>query len=1283
MVLAQASSIDIELSIIQQDVWAELKAWPDTAHLNLGGYTRVEGVVDVALLQRALLEITQDNDALRLWPKQDGQQTLLTHVDYPLEIVDYRGQENAEQKAKQWQQQWMQQRFSNALPPNRFALLRVSAKLQYIVVQCCHIVMDGWSTSLIIQKWSQAYNRLKLEQPLAQSEPSAQSKSYQDFIIESADYRSSKKYQKDQAFWQNALPNLPEPLFGPRYLSSNKSAIAHSHFQTSSLPRMFLQRLALFCHELEVSQFHFFIAMLAVYLSRSQGRNEIVIGVPSLNRSGGKYKNTLGMFVNILPINIKIDDELVFVELLRQVKQGLTQAYRYAKYPIGDHYKRLQALELGQERIFDVLLSYENFDFVSYYGDALIKSTKQTFSGETRYPLAITITDFEKDLDGEMIIEGSERYFTAEQVQWLSKRLIFLSEQLLKPVNKPCAELAILPEQERQDIKRISGIDAVTEQVQQPTFLTSIYQQVLQNQHAIAVVWDEQQWSYLTLWQKVTALSQQLMAKGIKAQDVVAFKLAKGPNSLLAILAINHIGATFLALDSALPKQRLANILLDANVKLLLVAIEDKSTQVDPASTQVFYLDSLALEGKKLLPPGIMQSSDISYILYTSGTSGVGKGVKVSANALTERLRWLQTNWQISSDDVALQITQHHFDPALIELLTPLCAGARVAFVPAGILQAELISDYIAQFSATFMAFVPITLSRFLATCEPSKISSLRVCCCGGEVLSRQLVTEFYQKTKATLYNVYGPTEACIFATAWQTKPDHHYLQLPLGKSLSGTRIYILNAQLQPLPMACVGEIYIAGSGLAQGYVNAKMEDRQRFSQDPFVPSETMYKTGDQGWIDQDGNLHFSGRNDRQIKLRGYRIELDEIEQSLLMLNSVDEAAVKLIEQRDQAYLVAWFVASCELSADLVRQQLAAKLPSYMLPRQFIQLTKLPLTASGKVNFHALNCDDVSAMSLSTSTTAPNEHAQVAITELEANMLQVWRQVFKRRLQVEDNFFDLGGDSLTAAILLSEIEYKLGCKLSLQSVIENPNVRLLSALVSKQASIPKLLVSLEHAGTGPNLYIAASGHNDIVRFQSLAKAMKGVCNLHMLQPPEQTETWSIEQLAKAYAEVIAKQGNNQLYIAGFSIGGLAALETARALIQRGKTVEHLFIVDTILLTPPKWLTRWWLRLQQFSQRHPRLARFVMTRKFRTLVNDQGLYMQVNAMAQHNLKAVNLQVSLLKSNSFAYWAPLVAKRWHRLFGSQLREYKIATHHSGFFEADKVSELAKIIQQQLKP
>ncbi len=1262
----------LPLSLSQREVWLDQRAWPGSPHLNIGGGAFLEGPLDLPLFREALRHLVAQSEALRLAPLADGTQHLLPALEPALELVDLGTAPDPRQAMRDWWLARIREPFTlNGQPLWRFTLLRASDSLHGLTIQFHHLVMDGWGTSRVMQRWSDIYNQLRQgQQPVPPADPG-----YLRFVEESRAYRDSEAFERDAAFWRAQLPELPAPLFDRRYAAIKPQTLPAARMALHRIGRVDYDALNQHATGQGTSPFNYFLAAIAVYFARTCNRQDIVVGVPSLNRGGRRYKETLGMFVGVIPINIKVPAQTSVTELLGTVAVAMRGALRHPRYPLSELGRDLQMIRNSRDGLFDVLLSFERQDYAVSFGDAHLVDSRQLFSGTSRFPLGVTVCEFHPQQDLELALEGSSACFAAEEVDLLGRRLWHLVQTMMRQPDARVADLPIVPPEEHWALTQGLHKDVARHDVTRP-FISLFEHQAALRPEAVALVWDGGSADYAELDARANHLAHRLAALGASTDRVVAVAMSRSPEMVLALLATNKAGAAFLPLDIDAPLPRLADVLAQSGAVALLVQPEQRE-RLGALHGQVLVLgwEDGSSAPRLATPPAAPSPQDLAYVLFTSGSTGRPKGVQVEHAALARRLAWLSRAYAADWRDRSAQATQLTFDPSLIELCLPLIHGGSVALAPPGRLLPESLADFALRHGVTIMAFVPSTLGRFLDAAAGLQGLKLRVACCGGEVLAPELANRFLRETGARLFNVYGPTEATIFATAWECEHSPPDVALPLGRPVDDTRIYVLDEQRQLLPFGVAGDIYIGGDALARGYLGRPELDAQAFVEDPFRPGDRVYSTGDRGWLGSEGNLYFVGRSDRQIKLRGYRIELGEIESALLAVEGVSAAAAKLVERNGKAQIHAWASVVGGHNADSLQRILRARLPDYMIPAAISVLPYLPATAVGKIDYDAL---------VQIDATAGATQARAPRTPLETNLLALWREALEgRELTVLDNFFDLGGDSLAAVGILTGIEKLMGRKVPMYLIAEHPTVeRLALALSEAQPENPGLMLELSQDSGRIPLYLAASGHGDLLRFQNLARVLGPACDVHMLQPPTDTTMRSITELAARYADCIAAHGRVAGYVAGFSVGGIAALETARVLQQRGVPLRGLVLVDTIypkavLGGTTSWRVLGWLvrklRVQDLSMNGRRLG---------AMFNDPGLVGQVMALSGYRPAEYAGATLLIKSSGLTTWDRWFFRPWRRLMGASLSEAQVPGLHGSIFEPSNVGELARALTQRFE-
>jgi len=585
---------------------------------------------------------------------------------------------------------------------------------------------------------------------------------------------------------------------------------------------------------------------------------------------------------------------------------------------------------------------------------------------------------------------------------------------------------------------------------------------------SVAVVFENETLTYKELNERANRVAHMLMDRGVGPEGIVGVCLERSLELVVSLLGVLKCGAAYLPLDSSYPAERLRSIVTQAEPACVLITLQIASV-LPKASVP---LDSLGIiellaesspenpSDERTRPSTPTQAC---YVIYTSGSTGTPKGVVTSHTAIVNRLSWMQAAYGLKQDDRVLQKTPFTFDVSVWEFFWPLLEGATLVVArPEGHKDPAYLAAVITEQAITTMHFVPSMLRSFLEYLGPTKLSGLRRVICSGEALTRDLQAEFQRVLDAELHNLYGPTEAAVDVSSWDCSTDTDLNVVPIGKPIQNIRLYVLDKTLEPIPAGVTGELWIAGVGLARGYLKRPALTAERFVADPYgVPGSRMYRTGDLARWRRDGNLEFLGRTDDQVKIRGFRIELGEIEVALKQDVRIRDAVVVVREdQRGEKRLVAYIVAADQtVNTTTIRQQLENKLPSYMIPGAFVFMEALPLTPSGKLDRKALKAPEFSRTSEYRLPQTPQEEI---LCSLFSEVLSV------ERVGLDDDFFELGGHSLMAMRLVSRIRSTFGIALAIRTVFEAPTVATLvdcveEALLREIEQIPEeKVVNLDH-----------------------------------------------------------------------------------------------------------------------------------------------------------------------------------------------------------------------------
>jgi amino acid adenylation domain-containing protein len=590
-----------------------------------------------------------------------------------------------------------------------------------------------------------------------------------------------------------------------------------------------------------------------------------------------------------------------------------------------------------------------------------------------------------------------------------------------------------------------------------------IEQQASQTPEAVALMYEAETISYRELNVRANRLARYLSAHGAGPENVVGILMERSTNLVISLLATLKAGAAYLPLDPAYPAERLRLMLEAADARVVLTTSElgarlrSESIEVDHVIELDARSESIAREsGENPVARAVVDN--LAYVIYTSGSTGTPKAAMNTHGAIRNRLLWMQQEYSLTSDDCVLQKTPYSFDVSVWEFFWPLMYGAKLAIArPGGHQDVDYLKEAIEEYKVTTLHFVPSMLSAFLQHDDFDRCRSVRQVIASGEALSREVTERFFQRLSwAELHNLYGPTEAAVDVSFWNcSAPLNASGRLPIGRPIANTQLYILDAQLEPVAVGVPGELYIGGVAVGRGYLGKPELTAERFIPDYFGGEfgSRLYRTGDLARFSTTGEIEFLGRVDKQVKLRGQRIELGEIEAALRKHESVNEAVVTLRGEGERARLIAYLVANTEQAKDLttteLRTFLQARLPEYMTPSTFVFLEQIPLTPNGKVNYEALSLFEGSQHDLLRSHMPPR-------TPQEEVLATIWAEVLSlASVGIDENFFDLGGHSLTATRIIHRINQTFDLDLRMRVVFDEPTIAGLS-LVIEEALIEKL-----------------------------------------------------------------------------------------------------------------------------------------------------------------------------------------------------------------------------------
>ena len=1110
------------LSSDQQAIWFAQTLNPELTNYNIGSVMIIDGNIVPDIIVKAFDSVIKRHDAFRLRmvagtsPAQYFDSSALPLMEFK----DFSATDNPINEAEQYVNLNFTQPFNLAESLWRSALIYAGNNRWYWQLCCHHIIADGTSLSLLNAELSENYSRLIRGEHLSESA----SLSYADFVASDAAYLGAKQCIKDQAFWLERYTALPPQLFQPLVTARTPASYLPepvSWMLEESLFQSIEQAASLY----GLSVLHFMYALFACYFKRVKNVDDIVFGIPLHNRKNARQKAAVGMYASVIPVRIRLTEKDSFSDVMQKAADELRICYKHQRLPITEINRRIKKQQhTDRANVFDMSLSYEPYDVNIHLEGAIIQTIKPHHRAQ--YPLAITINQYAITSNNKQSksvcveFNYSLNYFTPDDIQVMQSRLAVLLEGALQNVDTPVSLLPVLSPHERQQL--LQPAHAIESGTSNLLVHEMFEAQVRRSPQAIAAVFEGSSLTYDALNRRANRLAHQLIRLGVHPNDRVAICLERGLDMVIGILGILKAGGAYVPLDPVYPGERLNYMLEDSAPAALVThsALAQTLNSATPAVLMDAPLPAVADEDDESNPVPLslgLAAHHLAYVIYTSGSTGQPKGVMVEHRNITRLLTVCQPVSSFSSKDTWSLCHSFSFDFSVWELFGALCSGGRLIVVSTACarspqtLYALLCREQVTVLNQTPSAF------RQLIVAQDSTPHTLRCIIFGGEALEMRSLVPWVNNASnrnTRLINMYGITEITVHATWYEIAPSDitsHGASL-IGGPLSDLRIYILNSHRQLVPFGVTGELYIAGNGVARGYLNRPELTAERFLPDPFTPGQRMYRTGDLGrWL-PDGNIEFLGRNDFQVKLRGFRIEPGEISACLTECDGVRDAVVMAREDTPgDKRLVAYLLAEPGHTPEpaRLRQQLAQSLAEHMLPAAFVTLESFPLTPNGKLDRQALPAPD--------RTAGVTRGDEPPAGEVETVLAAIWCELLGlAQVGRQDNFFELGGHSLMVVSLLERLRGQ-GMALDIRGAFSAPVLAEMAQRITvreAEAPVPPPripahcraitpgmlpLVSLTQAETDAVVETVDGGAANVQDIYPLSPLQEGILFHHLLQ----------------------------------------------------------------------------------------------------------------------------------------------------------------------------------------
>ena len=1164
------------LSFSQQRLWFLDQFEPESAAYHMTQAVRLRGGLKRDALERALNAMVARHESLRTrFTVVDGRpvQVVAPALTIALPVVDASALENTAREAAIAA---ALHRASNEPfrlsqgPLLRMTLVKLGEREHLLVMTFHHIVFDGWSKGVFHRELAALYEAF-LEGGSHSLQPLPIQ--YPDYAVWQRQWLQGRRLERQLDYWRRQLAHAPAlalPTDHPRPPRQTYAGARH----VFSLPPALSVQLKTFNQREGATPFMTLLGVFQVLLSRYSGQADILVGTPIANRQRVVLEGLIGFFVNTLVMRGDLSGDPGLAEVVARVRRMALDAYQHQNLPFEKLVEELNPVrDLSRHPLFQVTFAVQNAPEHPLALVGLEVSPCPLPQDTTHFDLELHCWEQGDHWQGAFFYNTG--LFNPETMERMAGHYLKLLGHALAEPERPVAQWPILSATEQRQLL-VAWNDTAREYPKDKRVPQLFEEQADRTPDAVAVVFEGQQLTYRELNQRANQLAWHLRGLGVQSETLVGICVERSLEMLIGLLGIWKAAGAYVPLDPAYPRERLEFMARDSQLSVLLTLQHLDPDWASALQARRVFLDASQAPWRSeqtgnLMGPG--NCGSLAYVLYTSGSTGQPKGVAVEQRSVVNLLCAMQTTLGVNDQDVVLAATSLGFDIAVLELWLPLLVGARLVISPnIGRIGGEAVCREIDRQGITVFQSTPSTWQLLLKSGWAGKPGLKALC--GGEALPQELASQICERCGA-LWNLYGPTETTIWSAAARVTRKQ---PIVIGRPIANTQVYILDEHRHPVPVGVAGELFIGGDGLARGYLNRPELNAEHFVPNPFShdPKARLYRTGDRGrWL-SGGDLEFLGRLDNQVKVRGYRVELGEVEAALLRHPEVQEAAVMAAPAPGgtpalAAYLVVRAGGRLELGE--LRQHLVHWLPDYMIPSGFTVLAKLPLNANGKVDRRALAKMEGHKLAASTERVSPRNL-------LEEQLVAIWKEVLGlSEVGIYDNFFDLGGHSLPAIRLVAELKRVLGRPVPVAAVFQCPTIESMARMLAEGQGAPSpwtALVPLQPKGSKPPFYFVHGLGGGVFHFWDVAlllDADQPSYALLAVRDREQPRHARVEEMAAHYArEIRIHQPQGPYYLGGYSAGGWIAYATAQELRRQGQPVAMLALLDTYPSTLlPRWL----------------------------------------------------------------------------------------------------------------
>ena len=911
----------------------------------------------------------------------------------------------------------------------KFIIFKFSDNTGGFILNIHHLVSDGWSFNILLNEIIKIYDALINNENI-----DIPSYSYIDYIKKENDYLNSTQFEKDKDFWNSTINNIPEIAVLPNSKNTNNLFSYKSNRLDFDLPSDLLDSIKNLCNEYNISLFNFFMSIYSIYINRVTNLNEFVIGTPILNRSNNEERNTCGMFTSTVPFKVSIDNNIKFSDFILNISKSSLQYLRHQKYPYHSLLTDIREKNNKFSKLYTILLSYQN----SFY-QKNIDSKKYKLHWTSNNCISDSLDIHIYDISNEKInisYDYKADFYDDVDIVNIHNRIINIIYQIIHNSHIHLNDIKLLTSDEEKEI--LIDFNNNTLKYSNKNIVELFKNNVFKTPNNIGLIYKNKTVTYAQLDALSNQVANYLNSVGLDKGSVISICMPKDMWFVICLLAIQKIGGVYLPISINYPQDRINYMVTDSNSDAIITDLNINTINKKCKKISINNINFDEFSTSYTSP--VITLDDLSYIIYTSGSTGTPKGIKITHGNLLNFVHSFDNCFtkKFNSSDYCLSITDISFDVSICELIVPLVFGSKlVIYEENNLTDLNLLCETIYKNKITFLYLPPNILTdvyellknvhtdinKFLVGIAPIK----------NDILNKYLKLN----SKMEIINGYGASEATICSTFYKYHESKNLNDIvPIGKPINNNNIYILDNYKNIQPIGLKGEIYISGKNVSDGYININL-NKNKFIDDPFFPGNKCYKTGDIAYWNPDGNITFVGRNDNQIKFRGYRIELEEITNILKQITGITNAITTLKNINNIEYIVSYYEGDLD-DKNYIKSFLKTKLPVYMIPSYIIRLNKIPFNINGKIDENSL--PDINT-SLATKLDPVNNTEEI--------LVDMWKNILNiNDIGTNEDFFEIGGDSLSAIRLLSNIKNTFNIDISISDIFNNSTIKNLSTFIN-------------------------------------------------------------------------------------------------------------------------------------------------------------------------------------------------------------------------------------------